>query len=223
MSNGWVAWIRKYWVIPIAAVYLLGHLLVWLARGPSYAFVAPPWSREGWALSDFPMFVGIFIGLRLLLTGRRRGLGIAVAVASLLAQVVLVYSEFSMANSTSSVAELCNTRVTSNPRFARLPERAMEHEKGRGGLRAAQFYFRETGRPIPYRDDAGETHVFEPTAKDAAAWENTRKYDEDRERLRPKLEVLAATSRLTAYALLLMGGLAMVLALALPWRRQPGG
>jgi hypothetical protein len=223
MSNGWVAWIRKYWVIPILAVHLLGHLLVWLARGPSYAVVAPPWSREGWALVDFPMFVGIFLGMRLLLTGRRRGLGIAVAVASLLAQGGLVYFEFSIANSDSLVAELCNTRVTSNPRFARLPDRALEHEKGRGGLRAAHYYFRETGRPIPYRDDAGETHVFEPTAKDAASWENTRKYDEDRERLRPKLEVLAATSRLRAYALLLLGGLALMLALALPWWRQRAG
>jgi hypothetical protein len=223
MGSGWVVWIRKYWVIPIVVVYLLGHLLVWRARGPSYAVVAPPWSLRGWTLVDFPMFVGIFLGMRLLLTGRRRGLGIAMAVASLLVQGILAYSNFSIASTTSSLNEFGNTRITSNPRFARLPERAMEHDKGRGGQRAARFWFRETGKPIPFRDDAGETHTFEPTAEDAAAWEHTRRYNAALDRLRPQFEAIVVTYRLKAYAFLFLGGLAVVLALALPWRRQPGG
>jgi hypothetical protein len=223
MGSGWVLWSRKYWVIPIAAVYLLAHLLVWLARGPSYAAVEPPWSREGWTLVDFPMFVGIFLGMRLLLTGRRRGLGTAMAVASLLAQGGVAYTSFSMASTSSSLVETLDTRMTSDSRLARLQNRALEHEKGRGGEQAAQFYFRETGKPIPYRDDAGETHTFEPTAKDAAAWENTRKHQADEDRMQFRFEAFATQDRFKAYTLLVLGGLAMTLALALPWWRQPGG
>jgi len=51
------------------------------------------------------MFVGILVGVRLLLTGRRRSFGIAWAVVSLLVQGGLAYLSFSVASTTSSLVE----------------------------------------------------------------------------------------------------------------------
>jgi hypothetical protein len=215
MSTRWIAWIRRYWPILLAAVFVLSLFL-----DPSQPLTAMPWYHAGaWTPLQFPVFLGIFLGMRWLLTGRRRVVGVALTAGALLLQAGAVYLNFHSAISYSS-AWIDDLRPGANPRIAKLPARAMEIKNGKGGHQVARFYFRQTGIPVLYRDDSGRTLMYEPTAEDSAAWEGLRAGSEEREWLRPQFEQLAATFRFRGYVNLELGGVAILLALALPWRQR---
>jgi hypothetical protein len=213
-----VAWVRKYWPIPVAAAYLLCQFLIWLTMWRYGAAPATLWYDNGGTKHLGPvLFFAIFLGVRWAPTGRRLAIGIALALVAILVQGGIVYYQLDLASSASYLATM---RLDSDPRIAKLPAHAMEIKNGKGGRNAARFYFRETGVSIPYRDDSGEVRMFEPTAKDAASQKNWREWNEKQENDRPTLQARATKYRWQAYSNLFLGCAALLGAIALPWWRR---
>jgi hypothetical protein len=236
-----LAWMRRYWPVTTALAYLLCYGLISLV---GLLWHLPPEVPRGfggapdvgllWHLPrenprhfhNLPDILGAVLfattvfGVRCAHVGRRRFDGVAVVVLSLVGQGWFIYSDFDAARSAAFLADF--PRI-GDDRISRLPDAAMRSNRGHpghSGRLIAQFYFHETGIPIPYRDDHDEVRVFEPDAKATTAREGKLEGQEILAKSRPMFRAYVVTFRWFGYSNLLLAVVAIFGAMGLFWRRK---
>jgi hypothetical protein len=235
---------RKYWPITMTAAYLLCHALIYLVgslcqlpperprtvvNGSDAALLwhlpteTPRIFRNGPDVFGGVLFGAAFLGMRWFQLGRRRIVGVVVIVLSLIGQGWFIYMDFDTAKSAAFLAEF---RLHSDSRISRLPEAAMRSNRGHpghSGRIAAQFYFRETGVAIPYRDESDEVRMFEPNDKATASREGEREGRELLKKSRPMFRAHALTFRWFGVSNLFVAATAVLVAMGLFWQRKLRG
>jgi hypothetical protein len=244
MTASRLAWIRKYWPITMTAAYLVCHALIYVVgslchlpperlrtvdNGSDLGLLwhLPPENsrifRNGPDVLGGVLFGASFFGMRWFQLGRRRLVGGVIVLLSLIGQGWFIYIDFYTAQSAAFLAEF---RLHSDNRISRLPEAAMRSNRGHpghSGRVAAQFYFRETGVAIPYRDESDQVRMFVPNDKATASREGEREGRELLEKSRPMFRAHALTFRWFGISNLFVAAAAVLVAMGLFWRRKLRG
>jgi hypothetical protein len=238
-----LAWMRKYWPLTMMASYFLCHALIYFV---GLLWHLPPEIprnlRDGsdnellwkWNIpSEIPrilrnapdllggvLFGATFFGVRWTQLGRRRLDGVVVVVVSLVGQGWLIYTDFQTAKSSAFLGEF---RPDGDTRISRIPEAAMRSNRGHpghSGRIAAQFYFRETGVAIPYRDESDEVRMFEPDAKATSAREGELEGRRLLDKSRPMFRAHDVSLRWFGYSKLFLAAAAVFMSMGLFWQRK---
>jgi hypothetical protein len=238
-----LAWMRKYWPLTTMAAYLLCHVLVHFVG--LLWHLPPEISRNlrdvsdnellwNWNIpSEIPrilrndpdllggvLFGTTFFGVRWAQLGRRRLDGVVIVVVSLLGQGWLIYTDFQAAKSAAFLGEF---RRDGDTRISRIPEAVMRSNRGHpghSGRIAAQFYFRETGVAIPYRDESDEVRMFEPDAKATRAREGELEGRRLLDKSRPVFRAHDVSLRWFGYSKLFLAIAAVFASMGLFWERK---
>jgi hypothetical protein len=217
-----LAWMRKYWPLSMAAAYLLCHAVIllvgWVFRLP---LETPRHFSNGPGIAGGVLFGATFFGVRWLRLGRRRIAGAAIVVLSLLGYGWRIYFDFDTA---SSAIFLAKFQTDGDSRISRIPEMAMRSNRGRpghSGRIAAQFYFRETGIAIPYRDESDEVRMFEPNDKATSSRAGVVEGRELLDKSRPMFRAYAVTFWWFGCSNFLLAAGALFGAMALFRHRKP--
>lgn len=237
-----LAWMRKYWPFTMTAAYLLCHALIYLVGTLLHLPPERPrtvgngrdlglfWhlpaenSRNFWNGPDIlggALFGAVFFGVWWIQVGRRRIVGVVAVVLSLLGQGWFIYIDFDTAR---SAAYLAGFQPHADNRISQLPAVAMQSNRGHPGRRGrivAQFYFRETGVAIPYRDESDEVRMFEPNEKATASREGVREGRVLLENSRPMFRAYALSFNWFGFSNLFVAGAAIFTAIGLFRRRKP--
>ena len=143
-----------------------------------------------------------------------------VVAVSLLGQGWLIYTDLQTAKSAAFLGEL---RRDGDTRISRIPDAAMRSNRGHpghSGRIAAQFYFRETGVAIPYRDESDEVRMYEPDAKATSAREGEVEGRKSLDKSRPMFRAYDVSFRWFGYSKLFLAVAAVFVSTGLFWQRK---
>jgi len=223
-----LAWMRKYWPLTMMAAYLLCHALIYFVgllwhlppEIPRDFRQIPRGLRNDPGILGGVLFGATFLGMRWTQLARRRIAGVVVVVASLLGQGCFIYIDFQTAKSAAFLGEF---RLDGNTRISRIPEAAMRSNRGHpghSGKIAAQFYFRETGVAIPYRDESDEVRMFEPDDNATRARESELESRRLLDKSRPVFRAHDVSLRWFGYSKLFLAIAAVFVSMGLFWERK---